>query len=116
MEKLKLSDRELAFEEWCRFAVRRMCYWKPEDDKKGVRFRAGIEQACSDMCVYFRKRKDYESPPYLERQAIEMAMGKCGIKWANNRQRLDFYEQFESHIKSVIDSVIDRNLRQAEKE
>lgn len=97
-----------AFEEWCRFAVRRMCYWKPEDDKESVEFRRGIEQACSDMCVYFRKRTPDEGSPYLERQAIEFAIEKCGMKWSTNRQRLDFYEYFETFIKDKISSLIDR--------
>lgn len=101
-----MTEREIAFEEWCRFAVRRMCYWKEEDLKKSKDFRSGIEQACSDMCVYFRRRKSDDSTPYLERLAIEYAMNKCGMVWNNNRTRLDFYEHFEDYIKQRVIKVI----------
>lgn len=113
--EVEISEREFAFEEWCRFAVRRMTGWSEEDDKESLDFRRGIEKACSDMCVYFRTRKDYETSPYLERQAIEVAMKKCGMKWNSNRQRLDFYEHFESAIKEIIKDLIKRCKQSYEK-
>ena len=105
-EGLGVEERMYAFEEWCRFAVRRMTMWSKEDDEKSIEFRKGVEQACSDMCVYFRCRTSDQSPPYLERQAIGYAMDKCGMKWEDNRVRLDFYEHFESYIKSKIKELV----------
>lgn len=102
--------RAEAFEEWARFAVRRMVLWSEDDNAESVDFRRGIEKACSDMCVYFRTRKKDDGPPYLERRAIEYAIDKCGLSWDNNRQRLNFYEYFEEYIKTSIANVISDNL------
>ena len=100
------EGRDEAIEEWCRWAVRRMCYWKEDDLKQPLKFREGIEKICSDICVYFRGRSKSDRSPYLERQAIEYAMQKIGMGWNSNRTRLDFYEYFEKYIKERVDESI----------
>ena len=68
------------------------------------------------MACYFRGRsKDTESP-YIERQAIEVAVKKVFGGWESNNRRLDFYETFEGYIKERMKKIKEDAIRRLRKD